>query len=530
MDKFRKYAQTVPITLESWFLAFVGIILVRIFLEQYSGFQFKHFVLIDMPTLIHYGVFYLATIIALMVILMFFAKTSLGEVAIVCIFGFFVIWIAPIIDLIFAGVGGHIMSYLFVPGEELFIRFITFFNWHLVSGITLGIQIELILGLIFCYLYVYTATKNIIRAVGAVMVFYIFIFFMVSIPSLIVLFLTPQTSISATIMQSMVSSNIIANNIHPSFMSTELGLFNLAFNKLMIGINTVLGIIVVFLFFWLGAQKKLLAIIKNSRPERLFHFFLLFILGSSLVPTSSFFIGWIDVLSYILAFFSFTFAWLFSVCQNDIHDSKIDSVSNPDRPVITQELSKNGMQAASKIFLLFTFLAAYASSHYVLFFVSLFLLVYFIYSNPPLRLKRFVIINSFLVGLACLSVIMAGFFLVSPDKHIIAFSPGLALAIIIFFTAVTNIRDLKDVEGDRADGIKTLSILLGVERAKKLIAGTIGLFYLLIPWYFNIPWLIAPAVLSTILSWYFITKKNYKELPGFVVYMLYLILIIGSLL
>ena len=297
----------------------------------------------------------------------------------------------------------------------------------------------------------------------------------------------------------------------------------------MIGVNTIIAIIASLFLFFLGAREKFIALAKNSRPERIFHFFLLFIFGTSLTHTA-WFANWIDIQNYALAFIALICAWLFSVCQNDIYDETIDIVSNKDRPVISKELSKNDMEVASKIFLLFAFLSAYASGHYALFFTFLFLLIYFIYSNPPLRLKRFIIVNSGLVGLACLAVIMMGFFLVTPEKNILSFPPGLILAIIIFFTAVTNIRDIKDIEGDRADGIKTLPVLLGAEKSKKLIAGIIIFFFLLLPWYFHFPFLVVPSIITSLLSWYFINEKNYKEWKAFVVYMIYLILIIGAII
>src|ERR1035437_2231035 len=100
---------------------------------------------------------------------------------------------------------------------------------------------------------------------------------------------------------------------------------------------------------------------------------------------------------------------------------------------------------------------------------------------------------------------MAGFFLLNLDKTIIAFPPGLVLSLIIFFTAVTNIRDIKDYEGDRADGIKTLPVLLGLNKSKKLIAGTICFFFLLIPWYFNAQFLFIPSIIAAVFSWCFNT-------------------------
>jgi 4-hydroxybenzoate polyprenyltransferase len=233
--------------------------------------------------------------------------------------------------------------------------------------------------------------------------------------------------------------------------------------------------------------------------------------------------------SYLLAIVALVAAGMFSICQNDIYDEKIDVISNPERPLASGILSKNDMETASKIFLLFAVLAAYASSMYVLFFTCLMLFIYFIYSNPPLRLKRFGILNSFLVSLACTGAVLDGFFLANADKSILAFPFSLVLGIIIFHTIVANIRDIKDFEGDRVEGIKTLPVLLGLNKSKKMIAGSICFFYLLIPWYFHISFLIIPAIVAVILSWYFITKKDYKEWKGFAVYMIYLLLLIGAI-
>ena len=529
MEKLRSYAKSVPITLESWVISFAGIVLVRTFFEQFSSFEPGRFVLIDMPTIIHYLVFYLTTIVVLMIILMSFSKTSIREVSAITIFGFFVIWIAPVVDFSSGGVGGHVMTYLFVSGKELLLRFVTFFGGHIASGITLGIQIETLLGIIFCYVYTYIVTKNTYRAIGASVVFYFFIFFIVSTPSLIVLLSKTQKSVAVSITQSIISSNIIQNNINPNFTATNLGLLDLGFNKLMIGINTILAIFSVMLLFFLGAREKFMAVIKNSRPERIFHFFLLFILGAALA-SPTWFMNWIDIQSYTLAFVAFICAWMFSVCQNDIYDEKIDAVSNKDRPLIEKVLSKNDLEVTSKIFLAFALLSAYAISYYILFFTCFFLFIYYIYSNPPLRLKRFVILNSFLVSLVCLSVIMAGFFLVNSDKAITAFPFNLVIAIIIFFSMVSNIRDIKDIEGDRTDGIKTIPVLLGARKAKKLIAGSIVLFFLLIPLYFHLSFLVIPSIIVSFLSWYFINEENYKEWKAFVVYMIYLIFIIGAII
>jgi 4-hydroxybenzoate polyprenyltransferase len=524
MEKLRLYAQSVPITFESWILSFAGIVLIRIFLEQFSSFLPGRFPVIDLPTILHYSAFYLASILIMMSILLLFAKTSMEEISVICLFAFSIIWIPPIIDILAAGVGGHTMSYLFVPGKELMLRFVTFFGGHIDSGVTLGIQIEVILGIIFSYAYVYAVTKNIARAIGAAFALYFFLFFLGSMPSLITLFLPEQMSSSAYLLKSMTSSHVIQNSIHPSFSATDTGLIDLAFNKIMLGINIIVAMIAGMFLFFKGAQKKFIAMMKNSRPERIFYFFLLFIFGTTLAHTLP--TNWIDAQSYILAILALFSAAMFSICQNDIHDEKIDAISNTGRALISKDLSRSDMEMASKIFLLFAILSAYASSHYVLFFTCLMIFIYFIYSNPPLRLKRFVLVNSGLISLAAVSAVLAGFFLVNPGKSILAFPFELVVAIVIFHTATSSYRDIKDFEGDRAAGIKTLPVLLGLERSKKLIAGIICFFFLLIPWYFHIPSLLIPSLIVAALSWYVINEKNYRGWKSSAVHTAYLILII----
>jgi chlorophyll synthase len=340
------------------------------------------------------------------------------------------------------------------------------------------------------------------------------------------LFLPAQNGPAVSIIQLIVSSHIIQNNLDPNFTATNQGLINLAFDKLMIGINTIVAILVTLSLFFISTRKKLIVLIKNSRPERIFYYFLLFTFGITLAHRA-WFTNWIDIQSYILAIISFICAGMFSICQNDIHDENIDAISNKNRPLITKDLSINDMGIASKIFLIFALLSAYASSLYVLFFTCLGLFIFFIYSNPPLRLKRFVILSSSLIGIACASVVLEGFFLISPNKAIPAFPFGLVVAIIVFHTAISNMRDIKDFEGDRAVGIKTIPTLLGLKKSKKLISGIFCFFFLLVPWYFHISFLIIPSIVASLLSLYFINEKNYKDWKVSIVYIIYLLFIIG---
>src|ERR1035437_3612196 len=161
MEKFRVYAESLPITFESWIATFLGVVIIRTFFEQYPDFSPGRFVLIDLPTIVHYGISYLAITVALMCILMFFGKIKMQEALTIGILGSSIIIVAPIIDIIAGGIGGYQISYFLVPLKELLFRFATFFGGHITSGITLGIQIETVLGIIFCYIYVRSEERRV---------------------------------------------------------------------------------------------------------------------------------------------------------------------------------------------------------------------------------------------------------------------------------------------------------------------------------------------------------------------------------
>lgn len=536
VEKLRALANQTPITLESWLLSFIGIVMVRLFLEQYSSFVPRQYVLIDLPTIIHYSIFILTANLAIIAILTVSTKTSLKERFTLSLFGSFILWLPPIADLILSKGHGFFMDYLFVPSHDLIIKYFTFFGLYKGDGATPGIQIEIALILITVFIYVkYIAHKSSLRASITALLTYTVIFILAAMPSLISLFLPHQTffgqslPVGIDLYNSVNSSALIQNNINPQFSAPAISLFDLGFNKIMAGINLVVAMVALSVIFFSASKEKFLAIIKNNRPERTAHYLLLITIGA-LLGGKIFFYHWINVFSFFLTLIAFSSARFFSVCQNDLHDIPIDTISNSNRPLIQGKVTGADMAFASKIFLIIALLSAYAVSHYVLFFVFLFIFLSHIYSVPPLRLKRIPLLNSFIMGLASLSVFMAGLFLTSPDKSIMAFPLFTACGLIIAFTLSSAVKDIKDIKGDRASGVWTIPVLLGEKRAKYIIASFISLIFLIVPFYLRISFLLIPSIIFAILCWRFITAEDYKEWKFFAVYIPYLILILGSII
>ena len=83
--------------------------------------------------------------------------------------------------------------------------------------------------------------------------------------------------------------------------------------------------------------------------------------------------------------------------------------------------------------------------------------------------------------------------------------------LFILFTMAANFIDLKDYEGDKAGGIKTLPTLLGLKKAKLYIGVFFLLNYLMImkfvkEWYF-----VLIFAFIGLLQFYLINRNKYEE-------------------
>ena len=193
-------------------------------------------------------------------------------------------------------------------------------------------------------------------------------------------------------------------------------------------------------------------------------------------------------------------------------------MSNQDRPLQTgMDLITYKKLAWGSLF--GAIFCAFVVSVDVFYFITFFIGNYWLYSMPPMRLKRVPVFSKFIIAFNSFLMALLGFVLsgqIFPD-----FPVEVMLLLLVGFTLVINFIDLKDVAGDRAEGIKTLPVLLGMRMSQYLIAlffvGLYGAFYLL----FALPdWslgLIVPAGLAQV---YFVTQKKYQEQPVFLTYLI----------
>jgi 4-hydroxybenzoate polyprenyltransferase len=104
----------------------------------------------------------------------------------------------------------------------------------------------------------------------------------------------------------------------------------------------------------------------------------------------------------------------------------------------------------------------------------------------------------------------------------------IVLAFFIGFTALINFIDIKDYEGDKREGIKTIPTVLGLKRGKLVIGAIFLLCYIAFGVVLQNNLLLLFMALSGILQFYLINQKDYKESYVFSLYLIALAVVILS--
>ncbi len=518
INKILDTIRNQEVSITEWIYGFVGILFVRFIFESISSPSSSGIIPSDPYTLVHYSLYFLAVTLGTILIYGHITSDYKNSSKII-LFGLPLIWLAPIIDVFVSGGVGFRMSYIFDTGSKLLFDFVTFFGPTLTKGATVGIRIGIAVSLITIGYLMWIQTKNKAKTILGVVFIYIFVFIMATLPGIIYTLSNPSpTPVETSEVISFFEKNILRstishNTLREGFLSVSTTrFFELGFDKLMSQILFIISIFIGGLLFWRINKEKFLSIIRNSRPERInFYTASLFCgivfaylnrLGNAIVP--------IDIFGGFCLFISWTALWMHAVHLNDIYDIEIDKISNTDRPLVNNSLSIVEMRDISKLWLGIALVGSWCAGFYPFFMALVYIACSYIYSVPPLRLRRLPLVPSFLIGVACLATILAGFFFVSTRKEIYAFPIFLAIGIVIMVTLAINFKDIKDIDGDRTNGIMTIPNLFP-KYGIRIVALLFSISILLVPIFLNFYLLYIISVPASIIGYKLLVKKPYVE-------------------
>lgn len=474
-----------PINFWYFFITLVSIIFLRQFLETFSDPD-NSWQILPGQAFIHYSLFFVAIFFSLALVIKIITKEEILKVTKTILIFFPIILAPPIIDLVLSGGEGINMAYILDQNvKELAKLFFTFFRDQ-DSGISPGMKIEITLGCLAAALYTYIKKRTIFSSMAALFSTYTITFIYVSLPNIIFLFWGIEFSNQT--------------------LSWKLEQFDRLFTFVYLLITLIQ--LVLFLFFY--NKQKLWSLAKNIRFCRLTHYEAMLFGGIFL--SNILFDYKFETWQLLAAAISLFLAWLSMVGLNDINDVEIDAISNKKRPLVQKVITIQEYKIITFLQAFLALLFAYTISYQFLIFILIFLIIYTIYSAPPLKLKRFSLLATFLIACATLIVFMAGFSL--PKKeYLIDFPRYIITLILVTFTLSANVKDIKDLDGDKKAGILTIPVIFGEELGKKIIGALVFFSYiftpLILPRFF--PTFLCLSALFGIINYFLITQKHYQE-------------------
>jgi chlorophyll/bacteriochlorophyll a synthase len=157
-----------------------------------------------------------------------------------------------------------------------------------------------------------------------------------------------------------------------------------------------------------------------------------------------------------------------SQAVNDWYDRHVDAINEPDRPIPSGRVPGQWGLIIAIIWSMLSLLVAATLGTWVMLAAMLGLVLAWIYSAPPLRLKQNGWWGNAAVGLCyeglpwfTAAAALAG---TLPDSRVL----WLAALYSIGAHGIMTLNDFKSVEGDKMMGLRSLPVQLGVDRAAKL--------------------------------------------------------------
>ncbi|MBP9727908.1 MAG: UbiA family prenyltransferase [Candidatus Moranbacteria bacterium] len=502
--------ENAPLTLGLFLTTFTALIVARLTVENALGlfreqsFFFMYF------EFTHTFFFFLCSLLILLPVVGYAGSIDFKKSANVLLFGFLIILTPPIIDTLIFG-GGFWSFYEFDGLVGLFWRFLTLFGDTPDIGITYGVRIEVVLVTLALGLYTYLKSKRFTRSLTVMLLTYGSLFVLGTFPSWITFF-------ALAFQKSLLAIN--ANDVAALFLSPERVLgrdltdFRSVLNYKM---SLVYAVLVSFLSLLLLFKKYPVyfwALINNARlPQLVYHAGLL-LLGVAL----AFYFGeghiqpeFFHILSIGVLLIAVECAWLASVIVNDHYDTTIDSITNPNRPLIENTIPGD----VYHIFGIILFIVSLLFAGIVNFGALLILLAYqalaWMYSAPPLRLKKYPGVATLLAATCGILVLVLGFVATAPTHTISTLPSAILWYLFLAYFLALPIKDFKDIAGDKKDHIYTIPVLLGADVAKQVIGSLTFLLFALSPLVLNMRALFIPALLCGSLVFFALQKGSDDE-------------------
>ncbi len=492
------WIENTPLPFSYFLLTFVFAITLRNFLEAYftGEIQDANF----SSTLFHYYIFYVFLAMTLVILCHYATRETVVKISRIILPSFLILILNPILSLAVPAWRSFSTGYAFPDTHHnLLYGFLTFFGPLYPSGASPAMRVEIGLALILIFIYFHIKKHLLLR-------------------SLLFTFLTYTVIYSYGCVPFMFDSFMRVFGLKAELLLPPMtNFYLLCFFPLGVWL------------FYLYDRKSFHEILKDARWTtllRFLHYEMMFAFGivlSEILYEKPMRLTSENLFPLIFSILAIFFACLYSLMTNNSADQDIDVVTNHQKPSVTKSIDPITYHAISWSVLGLAVLYSWAAGVIYLFLILLFIGNYFLYSMPPIRFKRVPFFSKILISLNCLVIILLGYYFHGGHFDVPLNVVGFFL---LWVTAALNFIDLKDYEGDKKAGIKTLPVIFGLEKSKIII----GIFFLMA--YGQTIWIskrIEFCLLMVgvgIVQYFLINRKNYNEKPVFIVYLLSMLALI----
>lgn len=479
-DKTIDFLEKGQITIKTFLISFITIVAVRYIIESILfGFKTHNFAFLTSSMVQGTFLFFLMAYISILIFLFLITKEKISKLATVLLWGQWIIVLPPIIDKIIFGSKSFWSFYLFDSISGLFNRFFYFFGSNPSFGITYGTRVEILLGMIGLGLYVgfkkRSWAKGIIGFIGTYIILYLFAVF----PSLLTF-----------LIEGLRGENIfkIAGSDIAGVFLTPAEIFDFDKKSSNIALHFKASLFYTIILFgnlallqFILSKNKFFALLKNIRYPQMFFNAGLFLIGLGMgcfyfkENISKDIFSFMTVLNLLVSIFC---AWFYSVFINDIEDQKIDEVTNKERPLIKKIFTINEYQDYGIVFMFLSLITAIVAGPKFFLIICVYLLVTWMYSSEPIRFKRIVGVSSIVSSAASMLFLFMGFILISTGQSLEGFPWKIGTFLFVVYALLIPIKDIKDIEGDKKEGVMTIPTLLGEEGSRFAFGIIIFISYL----------------------------------------------------
>jgi 4-hydroxybenzoate polyprenyltransferase len=491
LDCLIQYLENPAIPFYYYPILFLSAVTVRNSLEFFSdrsriplvmvSFQRSEFLTVNSAfalSIVHFCLFWAALFLAAAIVFQLIVRKSyIGNVLRVVLSAGIILVITPVVDLLLSGGKGIDGRYINPKGVLDFLPIV-----H--RGATPGMCTTMMCGLILSFLYCFIKTRSVKRGLLGFAGMYV----------LLITFGTLPWWLKAG---------------HPLAIVRALSLI----------ICGELGVIVYF-----ASPAGFIAFVKDARFLRISHFVSMLFFGIILSRKPIVPIIFFQRDTVLLAMFAVFFAWLAAVVFNNIEDLPIDKVSNATRPTVAGSISLENYKTAGFIFVILALWLSFVVSLQTEFLIAVCLGVSFLYSLPPLRLKCIPVFSKMMIAFNSLIIVVIGYLFSGYELG--QFPWIIGYYVIIFGGLALNFIDIKDYEGDKAAGILTLPVMLGLKVSKFLIGVFFAAAYLVLPMALADGRLFFVVWLPAGLTFFFLNRADYKEKPILIIYLVTVILLL----